>query len=395
MTSLSITRTEWFAARSAVVAAAPSETDPSHGVAVFAVDGLRWWTAWTDDVIVTTAAFRDSGEVQGATLVSPRLVTAAAHLAHELDDDIALDVGGDRATLSASEVLLTLQAPAPRAIPAPVPASGDVAVGEVGAGDLYRLFDIAGVLPVGVDPGEVDLPGFVLQIWESGIGAWVDWSGNGVPATRLDIATPTNGGAHTTLFPDLALRVIGQIDPDDEVTVAIPDGGDWVSFETPGLTARIRSGIADIDEAQTVAEFEQLALFDPDAYFGRVFVDPFAGWSLTDIRALSIDPDPQVRARATKSRFNWDEGIQLQFASDPDESVVLALLDNVDPGMSATRVIIDSPHVEARRVLAARNLKTELLLLLAADHDPIAGETARNTLARRGVDVPAVALERS
>ena len=62
---------------------------------------------------------------------------------------------------------------------------------------------------------------------------------------------------------------------------------------------------------------------------------------------------------------------------------MLALLDAVDVGVEACELIIAGPHVEARRVLAARNLRTELLERLAADADPQTAERAASTLAER------------
>ena len=120
-------------------------------------------------------------------------------------------------------------------------------------------------------------------------------------------------------------------------------------------------------------------------------VDPLSGASVTDVLAFAVDPDVETRLWAAASRWNCDPRVQRLLAADPDEGVVLALLDNVDPGEEAARLIIEGPHVAARRVLAASNLPTELLELLAADVDPVASETARRTLAGRRIARLAIA----
>lgn len=112
-------------------------------------------------------------------------------------------------------------------------------------------------------------------------------------------------------------------------------------------------------------------------------VDKVAGWELADVRALAIDPDPSVRIVAAASCWNWDVRLQRVLATDPDERVVLALLDQVDPGFEVCELIIAGAHATARRELAGRNLRDELLERLAFDTDPIASATATRTLGRR------------
>ena len=81
MTSLLITASEWDAAASVTAAAAPLESSPNHGVAVVVADGLRWWVAWADDIVVTSPGFQTGTDLDGTGVVSPRLVMGAARLA--------------------------------------------------------------------------------------------------------------------------------------------------------------------------------------------------------------------------------------------------------------------------------------------------------------------------
>jgi dual specificity phosphatase 3 len=126
----------------------------------------------------------------------------------------------------------------------------------------------------------------------------------------------------------------------------------------------------------------QLELFDPYLYSTVACEDHRAGLSLTDIRALALDPDPAIRQVAACSPWCVDGGLQLVLASDPDESVVWSLLGTIDPGVEACGMIIDGPHVAVRRHLAGRKLRPELLERLALDTDPVVAEAARQSLHR-------------
>jgi hypothetical protein len=134
----------------------------------------------------------------------------------------------------------------------------------------------------------------------------------------------------------------------------------------------------------------QMRLFDLGEIDTYVFVDELEGWSLTDVRALALDPELHIRRLAALSNHNIDSTVQATLASDPDESVVLALLSRVDPSAEVNRIIISGPHVQARRELASRNLTTATLLLLADDDDIITRELAQARLVTRGVVIEGV-----
>ena len=115
------------------------------------------------------------------------------------------------------------------------------------------------------------------------------------------------------------------------------------------------------------------------------FVDPVDGWSLTDVRALALDPDVRMRRLAALSNLNIDIELQRVVATDPDQAVVMNLLARVDPSREITRLIFAGPHTKARRELASRNLTSESLLLVVDDEDDQVRESALATLGRRGV----------
>jgi hypothetical protein len=119
----------------------------------------------------------------------------------------------------------------------------------------------------------------------------------------------------------------------------------------------------------------------------------FGGIPLSSLRAFALDPEVELRCAVARDPHNWDVGLQRVLATDPDERVVLTLLGQVDPAVEVTRLVIAGPHVEARRILAGRNLTTPSLLLLAEDDDAIARQRARATLTARGVPVPDPAPE--
>ena len=149
--------------------------------------------------------------------------------------------------------------------------------------------------------------------------------------------------------------------------------------------------VSSTPPAVGAAGAHQGQLFDPDRLVDPIHVegglrpDPLAGAGLRDVLALAQAPDAETRCAAAASRWNWDVRVQRLLAGDVDERVVLALLDATDPYVEACELIIDGPHVAARRVLAERNLRTELLQRLAVDRDAEARASARATLARRGV----------
>jgi hypothetical protein len=127
----------------------------------------------------------------------------------------------------------------------------------------------------------------------------------------------------------------------------------------------------------------QLRFFAISEVDPHVYVDDLSGMSLTNVKAFALDPDVQMRLLAARSRMNIDTGLQRILATDPDERVVLALLSSVDPGVEACELIIDGPHIHARRDLARRNLTSALLEPLAGDPDPLTRRLAQATLERR------------
>jgi hypothetical protein len=135
------------------------------------------------------------------------------------------------------------------------------------------------------------------------------------------------------------------------------------------------------------AEYLQLRLFklgDIDPY---VFVDELEGWSLTNVKALALDPEVRIRELAALSNMNLDAGLQRTLCTDPAESVVLTLLSRVDPTVEMVHLIAAGPHIEARRNVARRNLMTPLLELLAEDNDTTTRELAQARLVTRGIRV--------
>jgi hypothetical protein len=127
-----------------------------------------------------------------------------------------------------------------------------------------------------------------------------------------------------------------------------------------------------------------IALADIDPH---VFIDELVGWSLTNVKALALDPEVRIRRLAALSNMNLDAGLQRTLCSDPDESVVLALLSRVDPTVEMVYLIAAGPHVAARRNVARQNLVTPLLELLAEDEDATTRELAGARLVIRGVPI--------
>lgn len=131
--------------------------------------------------------------------------------------------------------------------------------------------------------------------------------------------------------------------------------------------------------------FRQLRLIqlaDIDTY---TFIDPLERWEFADVFALAFDPEDHVRRLAALSNWNWDIRLQRVLAVDPDESVVLNLLSRIDPPAEIANTILTGPHLEARRLLAARPLSSDTLRRLVDDEDECVRCAARRTLGSRGV----------
>jgi hypothetical protein len=135
------------------------------------------------------------------------------------------------------------------------------------------------------------------------------------------------------------------------------------------------------------AEYLQLRLFKLGNIDPYVFVDELEGWSLTNVKALALDPDVKIRQLAALSNMNLDAGLQRTLCTDPAESVVLTLLSRIDPTVEMVHLIAAGPHIQARRNVARRNLMTPLLELLAEDNDTTTRELAQARLVTRGIRV--------
>jgi hypothetical protein len=135
------------------------------------------------------------------------------------------------------------------------------------------------------------------------------------------------------------------------------------------------------------AEYLQLRLFKLGNIDPYVFVDELEGWSLTNVKALALDPEVRIRELAALSNMNLDAGLQRTLCTDPAESVVLTLLSRIDPTVEMVHLIAAGPHIQARRNVARRNLMTPLLELLAEDNDTTTRELAQARLVTRGIRV--------
>jgi hypothetical protein len=377
-----VTTDELTAARAVVLAADPSETDITQGVALVRTEAETSWLAWGPHVMASSTPVGDAPDDNEIVVVSRRLVEFAAALG-EQREDVVLDFGDDGTTVTNGSVAVTFGAPAIGWVPLPVrPFEGPAARAWMPARELFQLFAMGRVLPVGVDLDGVDAPAFHVAITDGRVAGSVDWRHAGAPATRFDLGATTNGVGVADVSPVIAAHVVGFTDPDEVVTLTIPAGAQWVEVETAAWTARIRATPPG-DDGQ-----HELPFVDTIHVEGGLRDDPIAGASLTDVRAFAMDPDLQTRLHAAASRWNWDLRVQLALAADEHERVVLTLLDAVDPYREVVDVIIDGSHVAARRVLAGRNLLTELLERLADDPDPVTAETARRTLAARCARTP-------
>ena len=108
-----------------------------------------------------------------------------------------------------------------------------------------------------------------------------------------------------------------------------------------------------------------------------------ASGSLTTVRRLATDPDPYVRWACTFNPFARDADVQDALAADPDERVIWGLLQNVELGAQAYRILAASAHTTVKAILAGRRIRTDLLELYAADREPAVHRPAKRQLAAR------------
>lgn len=102
------------------------------------------------------------------------------------------------------------------------------------------------------------------------------------------------------------------------------------------------------------------------------------------LRALVHDPDPRVRYGVLDNPFVVDADIQAALAADPDPEIVVGLLQRVSPTPEVCRIVMEGPHVEARRVLARMRIGGDRLKALAHDADLVTRCIARSRLDVRG-----------
>jgi hypothetical protein len=345
----------WDAARAVVLAADPSETDPDEGVALELSGTSGRWLAWSRHVRAATRPDEDLALAGvGVTIVvSRRAVESAAALA-DRDGDVEMRVSATGVTVRGETLQLHFEH-LPRELTAHVAtAVSDVGIATVAAGALHGLLEFGRVLPAGVDLHDVAPPPFELTINDGRLTAGVDWSIAGAAATRLEIEAETTGAAVAAVNPFLVAGVVRHADPDEPVDLIIPHGERWLVVECEHWQACIEPVVS----TAVTATWEQLMLpFSGTIECrGGLRPDPMPGAALTDALAYAIDPDVEVRLDATASRWNWDRRVQLALAADPDERVVLALLDHVDPCCEAVDLIVAGPHGAARQVLRERGL---------------------------------------
>lgn len=390
---------EWETALDAVLAAQPSETDHHQGVALVATDGVRAWSAWSRELAVTTRPFYDEG-LEDITVALPRrLIEFAVALSHACD--AYLTVGDDHITVQGDQGQMRVGHPLVSHVLEVDWNGNQLAGAQLSLWALEGLFAAGQIVPAGVDLDGVDAPPFVVSITHDAVAAEVDWRIGGAPATRLAMAAHTTGMATRAIWPAATARLLRTAAGAATVEIAMPADRNLILLRTDDWCAAVPALEPAEDVEQELARtgpqemLGQLRLFDLVSPERDVAFDPLAGWSLGDVRALAIDPDPEVRIAVAASRWTWDLGVQEVLASDPEVRVVLALLDHVDPSREVCEVIIDGPHVEARQVLASRPLSTALLERLVANDDPATSADAAAVLARRnGTVIEPIASDR-
>lgn len=157
-------------------------------------------------------------------------------------------------------------------------------------------------------------------------------------------------------------------------------GGSHLAPVSPGFTLALAGG-----EFPSTSEWRQLfyavlALHPHrDARIALAVSGPLGA-----LRALVLDPDPRVRHAVLDNPFVVDADIQAALAADPDPEIVVGLLQRVSPTPEVCRIVMDGPHIEARRMLARMRIGGDRLKALAHDADLVTRCIARSRLDVRG-----------
>ena len=239
------TDNELAAARAVVLAADPSESASSDGVAMVTRGGERHWVAWTPRVLATTAPVATNGD-DAVVIVPRRLVEFGASLADELDD-VEMLVDEDSVAVGNAESRISFDRLPHRTVPYVDADVDPAAQAVIDAHQLYRLFSMGATLPDGVDLGTVAAPEFQLSVGRGTVLGWVNWRVAGAAATRFQFAAETSGEAFTLVSPATISHVVQMTERHEQLTLWLPETADWVAIHASSWSAYVRCPVTDVD----------------------------------------------------------------------------------------------------------------------------------------------------
>jgi hypothetical protein len=147
----------------------------------------------------------------------------------------------------------------------------------------------------------------------------------------------------------------------------------------PQFTAEIAAGLYSGDSNWRHLYYSVLLVHpDPLARLALACTGP-----LGILRALVYDPDPTVRYGLLENPLVVDADIQAALAADPEEAIVVGLLETVSPSRRTSAAIIAGPHTKAKQLLASFRVSSNTLESLAQSSDRLTRITAKKQLAGR------------
>jgi hypothetical protein len=290
---------------------APFETD-HEGVWVHTRNGKRYWTSRSPRIVWEIEGDATDQELVPCCLPG-RLIWHGLGLANEFDQEGVVfatpqNIVGMAMTAEGS---ITIDLPVTDGdlptLPSYVPFA---ATATLPSSKLYAIINGAMHRPIGLDENEPNAA-VLLVVGDGEIATSVDWGSSGGLRTTFRYTVPTTGESTSEISARNLRKVIGEIHPDEEVKICIPENMDIpVIVEGDGWRAAIDQrevGAArhheELGEALADATGETCRTLAPGVLLARMghhqiraeLIDrPIELVRLTTVILNDVDPTPEL-----------------------------------------------------------------------------------------------------
>ena len=290
---------------------APFETD-HEGVWVHTRNGKRYWTSRTPRIVWEIEGDATDEELLPCCLPG-RLIWHGLDLANEADEEeVVFSTPGNIVGMAmTAQGSITIDLPVTDGelptLPSYVPFA---ATATLPSRQLYAIINGAMHRPIGLADNEPSAP--VLLVVGSGeIATSVDWTSSGGLRSTFRYTVPTTGESTCEIAANNLRRVIGEIDPDEEVTLGIPEnlnipviveGDGWrasIDQREAGASRHhdaLGEALADAtgETCRTLAQGVLLARMGPRQIRAELLDHPIELVRLTTVILTDVDPTPEL-----------------------------------------------------------------------------------------------------